>query len=50
VSPRRSDQSVTLRQALVESTIGLFKTELIEPRRPWKTLSEVEPATAEWTD
>ncbi|MFB6978518.1 hypothetical protein [Streptomyces scopuliridis] len=22
--------------ALMESTIGLFKTELIKPRRPWK--------------
>lgn len=36
--------------ALMESTIGLFKTELIKPRRPWRTLSEVEPATAEWVD
>ncbi|WP_406410902.1 integrase core domain-containing protein [Streptomyces sp. NBC_01614] len=36
--------------ALMESTIDLFKTELIKPRRPWKALSEVEPATAEWTD
>ncbi|WP_418896307.1 IS3 family transposase [Streptomyces cupreus] len=36
--------------ALMESTIGLFKTELIKPSRPWKTLSEVELATAEWVD
>ncbi|WP_158702054.1 IS3 family transposase [Kitasatospora sp. MMS16-BH015] len=36
--------------ALVESTIGLFKTELIKPRRPWPTLSQVELATAEWVD
>lgn len=36
--------------ALMESTIGLFKTELIKPRRPWKTLSQVELATAEWVD
>ncbi|WP_405668172.1 integrase core domain-containing protein [Streptomyces sp. NBC_00055] len=36
--------------ALMESTIGLFKTELIKPRRPWKTLSQVELATAEWID
>jgi hypothetical protein len=34
----------------MESTIGLFKTELIKPRRPWKTLSDVELATAEWVD
>lgn len=38
------------RQCLMGSTIGLFKTELIKPRRPWKTLSEVELATAEWID
>jgi putative transposase len=36
--------------ALMESTIGLFKTELIKPRRPWKTLSDVELATAEYVD
>lgn len=36
--------------ALMESTIGLYKTELIKPGRPWKTLSQVELATAEWTD
>ncbi|MGW6218102.1 IS3 family transposase [Streptomyces sp. NPDC055109] len=36
--------------SLMESTIGLFKTELIKPRRPWKKLSEVELATAEWVD
>ncbi|MER5996756.1 IS3 family transposase [Streptomyces viridosporus] len=28
----------------------LFKTELIKPRRPWKTLSDVELATAEYVD
>lgn len=36
--------------ALMESTIGLFKTELIKPHRPWKSLSQVELATAEWVD
>ncbi|GAB2865207.1 hypothetical protein GCM10022221_76840 [Actinocorallia aurea] len=36
--------------ALMESTIGLFKTEIIKRRGPWKTLSHVELATAEWTD
>ncbi|WP_374935682.1 integrase core domain-containing protein [Streptomyces sp. SM11] len=34
----------------MESTIGLYRTELIEPQRPWKNLSQVELATAEWTD
>lgn len=36
--------------ALMESTIGLFKTELIKLRRPWKTLSGVKPVTAEYID
>lgn len=36
--------------ALMESTIGLFKTELTKPQRPWKALSQVELATAEWVD
>ncbi|MFE7812096.1 integrase core domain-containing protein [Streptomyces sp. NPDC057433] len=35
---------------LRESTIGLFKTELIKPRRPWRALSDVELATAEYVD
>ena len=34
--------------ALAETTIGLYKTELIVPRRPWKTIEEVEIATLEW--
>lgn len=34
----------------MESTIGLFKTELIKPCRPWRTLSDIELATAEWVD
>jgi hypothetical protein len=34
--------------ALAESTIGLFKTELIRRRWPWRTLDDVEIATLEW--
>ncbi|MFE9368030.1 IS3 family transposase [Streptomyces sp. NPDC006978] len=33
---------------VTESAIGLFNTELIKLRRPWKTLSDVELATAEY--
>lgn len=40
----------TLDNALMESTIGLYKTELIKPRGPWKILSSVELATAEYVD
>jgi len=36
--------------ALAESIIGLFKTEVIWPRRPWQTIHEVEYATCEWVD
>ena len=40
-----------LDNALMESTIGLYKTELIVPgasRRNWDGLREVERETAEW--
>jgi putative transposase len=36
--------------ALAESTIGLFKTELIKPRAPWRMVEQVEIATLEWVD
>ena len=36
--------------ALAESTIGLYKTELVNRRGPWKTLDQVELATLEWVD
>ena len=39
-----------LDNALMESTIGLYKTELIKRRGWWKTLADVELATAEWVD
>ena len=34
--------------ALAESVIGLFKTEVIRRRGPWRTLESVEYATLEW--
>ena len=36
--------------ALAETTIGLYKAELVEPGTPWKTLGELENATLEWVD
>lgn len=39
-----------LDNALMESAIGLYKTELIKPRGPWKDLSGVELTTAEYVD
>ena len=34
--------------ALAESVIGLFKTEVIRKRGPWRSLEDVEFATLEW--
>jgi putative transposase len=36
--------------ALAESIMGLFKTELIRRKGPWRTLDAVELATLEWVD
>ena len=36
--------------ALAESVIGLYKTQVIRRRRPWRTLETVEFATPEWAD
>ena len=36
--------------ALAETVIGLFKTELIHPRGPWRSLEAVEFATLKWVD
>ena len=36
--------------ALAETTIGLYKTELVAPGRPWRTADQLELATLEWID
>jgi putative transposase len=36
--------------ALAESVIGLYKTELIKPRGPWRTCEQVELATLHYVD
>jgi putative transposase len=36
--------------ALAESTTGLYKTEWIDYRGPWRNLEHVEIATLEWVD
>ncbi len=36
--------------ALAETVIGLFKTEVIHRRGPWRSLEAVEMATLEWVD
>jgi putative transposase len=36
--------------AMAESQIGLYKTELIRPEGPWRNLEHVELATLDWVD
>ncbi len=36
--------------ALAETIIGLYKTELIHQRGPWRNIDDVEYATLEWVD
>ena len=36
--------------ALAETIIGLYKTEVIRRRGPWRNLEHVEFATLEWVD
>lgn len=36
--------------ALAETINGLYKTELIKKAGPWRTVEQVELATAEWVD
>jgi putative transposase len=36
--------------ALAESTIGLFKTELVRRRGPWRSIDDLELASLEWVD
>jgi putative transposase len=36
--------------AMAESVIGLYKTELTRPRGPWRSIDEVELSTLEWID
>ena len=35
---------------MAETVIGLFKTEVIRRRGPWRSLEAVEFATLEWVD
>ena len=36
--------------ALAETIVGLYKTELIERQRPWKSHEQVEYQTFKWID
>ena len=48
--PRSARVGDAYDNALAETINGLYKTELIKPRKPWRNVDDVELATAEWVD
>ena len=50
IAPSVGSQGDAYDNALAESVIGLFKTEVIQRRGPWRHLEAVEWATLTWVD
>ena len=50
MAPSVGRQGDAFDNALAESVIGLYKTEVIRRRGPWRNLEAVEFATLEWVD
>jgi transposase InsO family protein len=50
IAPSVGSRGDSYDNALAESVIGLFKTELIQRRGPWRHLEAVEFATLAWVD
>jgi transposase InsO family protein len=48
IEPSVGSKGDSYDNALAESVIGLFKTEVIRQRAPWRGLEDVEFATLEW--
>ncbi len=48
IEPSVGSKGDSYDNALAESVIGLFKTEVIRCRGPWRSLEDVEFATLEW--
>jgi len=48
IEPSVGSRGDSYDNALAESVIGLFKTEVIRRRGPWRNLEDVEFATLEW--
>jgi transposase InsO family protein len=48
IEPSVGSRGDSYDNALAESVNGLYKTELIHRRAPWKTRAAVELATLEW--
>lgn len=50
IEPSVGSRGDSYDNALAESVIGLYKTEVIHPRGPWRHFESVELATLEWVD
>jgi putative transposase len=50
IEPSVGSRGDSFDNALAESVIGLFKTEVIRRKGPWRTLEAVEFATLTWVD
>jgi transposase InsO family protein len=50
IAPSVGSRGDSYDNALAESVIGLFKTEVIQRLGPWRSLDAVEFATLEWVD
>jgi putative transposase len=50
VEPSVGSRGDSYDNALAETIIGLYKTEVIRHRGPWRTIDMVEYATLEWVD
>ena len=50
IAPSVGSQGDAYDNALAESVIGLFKTEVIQRKGPWRSLEAVEFATLVWVD
>jgi transposase InsO family protein len=50
IAPSVGSRGDSYDNALAESVIGLFKTEVIQRKGPWRQLEAVEFATLNWVD
>ena len=50
IAPSVGSRGDAYDNALAESVIGLFKTEVIQRKGPWRSLEAVEFATLAWVD
>jgi transposase InsO family protein len=50
IEPSVGSVGASYDHALAETVIGLFRTEVIRRRGPWRTMEDVEFATLQWVD